>query len=114
MNSGQTAAKSITHRIKAAILPSPLPEGFEFGVAPIAGSDGFIPPHEDRVISAVVDDLIDDDSVHPVMARMGRGLYVWGKITYTDEFDIERETVFGQSLFWLSGPKEGDPLIIMG
>ena len=114
VNSGQTAAKNITHRIKAAILPSPLPDGFEFEIAPIAGKDGFIPPHEDRVISAVVDDFIDDASVHPVMARMGRGLYVWGKIIYTDEFDVERETIFGQSLFWLANPKEGEGAIVIG
>ena len=114
VNSGQTAAKSITHRIRAAILPSPLPDSFEFETAPIAGRDGFIPPHEDRIISAVVDDFIDDGSVHHIMARMGRGLYVWGKITYTDEFDIERETIFGQSLFWIPNSKEGEGPIIMG
>ena len=112
INSGSTAAKALSYSIKAAILPYPPPDDIEWDLPPVTGKQGFIPPHQDRIITAVVNDFIDDERVRPAMVRQGYGLYVWGKVIYKDAFDNDRETNFGQSLYWITD-SEGK-MTIMG
>lgn len=113
INSGSTSARDLAFRIKAAILPYPPPENIQWDTPPISGEQGFIPPHQDRIMSATVSDFIEETMVHRTMMRDGLCLYVWGKVIYKDAFDNDRETNFGQSLYWLPD-NEGKPTIIMG
>lgn len=101
INSGNTAASDLSYRIKAEILPFPLPPNHQWRPAPDAGAQGFIPPQQHRLMSAVVDQIVPDSEVGKVMVRDGLGLYVWGTVSYKDVFKIERETNFGLSIFWL-------------
>lgn len=95
VNSGQTPAREVTYAAKAAILAVPLPEDFVLTLStPPKTGRGMIPAHQDRTLSAVVDDYIPDDDVPKVMRAVEWGLYVWGVVTYEDAFQEKRRTEF--------------------
>ncbi|HEX4160153.1 MAG TPA: hypothetical protein VHY79_16940 [Rhizomicrobium sp.] len=103
VNDGQTPAHKVIHHINAGIFPVPLPEGFEFPIlGVVASGENMIGPRQHRTLSGVLDSFVPDDEVEPVkQPTPGRGLYVWGKVNYTDVFENLRETTFCLLVTWL-------------
>ena len=102
INSGQTPARNFAFVAKAAILDVPLSEDFNTTVEiPAENGKGVIPPHQNRHIYAVVDNLVPDDQVQNIMDGTGKSLYVWGAVTYDDIFDGHWRTEFCQQLTFI-------------
>ena len=95
INTGNTPAKNLAYSIAIDVLPYPLPEGHILPDAPGGGRQGFIPPGQNRFMSAVYPFLVPEEDIFRVIRREGLALYAWGKVTYTDEFGGERVTNFG-------------------
>jgi hypothetical protein len=52
-------------------------------------------------MSGVVDNFIADQDVADVMRGNGRGLFVWGSVSYEDAFKQPRTVEFCQQITWL-------------
>jgi len=102
-NTGNTHARNVRVRKKAALLPSVLPDNFayeELGPeteAPFAT----VAAHQSYTINTVVDDFVPDAEVAPIKVGDGRNLHVWGKITYEDIFGDTHTTKFGQWIIFV-------------
>jgi hypothetical protein len=105
VNSGLTPAHKVRHKAKAAILPVPLPDDFNFPLPESDSGENMIGPRQQTVISPIVDDFIDDADVPNVKAGLGHALYVWGTIEYEDVFGQAQSTRFCQILTWLQDGK---------
>jgi hypothetical protein len=102
VNNGHTPANKVITSIQADILPSPL--GRDYVLPPFPGrpsGEGVIPAHQNRVMSGVVDNFIADQDVADVMRGNGRGLFVWGSVSYEDAFKQPRTVEFCQQITWL-------------
>lgn len=99
-NGGQTSAKNLRYATTAAILPDPLPEGFEFDWPEPEGEGGFIPPQDGRRVVSPLGRFIDEGRVENVLRQAGEGFYVWGRVYYEDVFGKQRQTDFGARLTW--------------
>lgn len=100
-NSGNTPAHKVGLSSKAAILPNPLPADFILeSPGPPTGS-GVIDPHQDRILTAVVEDFVEDDQVERIKRADGLGLYVWGVVAYDDVFGEGHTINFCQLTTWL-------------
>jgi len=108
VNNGQTPAFKIRYVKKAAILPAPLPDDFAWP-SPDTESPGedMIGPHQNRVLTAVVDGFVADNDVADIKVGRGQGLYVWGTVTYEDAFGAPHQTDFCHLLLWLPDCKDG-------
>lgn len=88
VNTGQTPARNITYKARAAVMPLPLPKEVHLPEAPdddIGGS--IIGPQQNANMFAVVDGFRPDNEVQGVKSGIGdKGLYVWGRVTYEDVF----------------------------
>jgi len=102
VNNSPTPAFKITYVTAAAVLPVPLPPNFDWPT-PKNESRGedMIGPHQNRVLSVVLDDFVDDNEVSDIKVGRGKALYVWGTITYEDAFKNSRRTDFCHLLTWL-------------
>lgn len=105
LNSGHTPARGIKFRIKSDILPVPLPSDFTFDDPLETSGDGFLPPHQSVVMSALMDRLINDADVEDVMRNHGQALYVWGDVSYTDAFEQNHNTKFCHRVIWIYDDK---------
>lgn len=102
VNSGATPAKKLRYVIRAAVLPVPLPDGFVFpDTTPSQSVEGMIPPHQNRTISASVEDFCDDQEVDDIKIGKGRMLFTWGTVNYEDAFGVNQTTEFCQTLMFL-------------
>jgi hypothetical protein len=106
MNTGNTFARKVGHRSKAAILPVPLPDNFDFPLPEERAGASVVGAHQNATISAVVDEFVEDAEVESIKnGSAGRILYVWGIVYYEDIFGMPRETKFCQALTWLPNGK---------
>ena len=108
LNAGQTPAHKVRFRVKAAILPAPLPkETILQGTKTGKDTDeGFLGAQQNATISGLVEDFCDDSEVEGIKtATGGKGLYVWGTVTYEDIFGDAHYTRFCQQLLWLPDGK---------
>jgi hypothetical protein len=97
-NTGNTHARNVRIRKKAAFFPSVLPNDFayeELGPETEA-SFATVAAHQSYTINAVVDDFVPDTEVSLIKVGDGTNLHVWGKIIYEDIFGDTHITKFGQ------------------
>jgi hypothetical protein len=103
INTGNTPAHKLGFRVKAAVLPVPLPEDFSFPLSSTtAGSMVVGPgPQQGITLTAMVDDFVPDQDVDAIKIADGRALYIWGIIEYEDVFKQQQTTRFCQLLHWI-------------
>jgi hypothetical protein len=102
VNTGRTPAQKIKFKCRAAILSVPLPREFHLpeGIDENTG-ESMLGPQQSANMFSVVDGFQPDNEVANIKnGFMGRGLYVWGLITYEDIFKQPHETRFCQHLYW--------------
>jgi hypothetical protein len=103
VNTGNTPAHKLGFKVKAAVLPVPLPEDFSFPLpSTTIGSMVVGPgPQQNITLTATVDDFVPDQDVDAIKVLNGHGLYIWGIIEYEDVFQQRQITRFSQLLHWL-------------
>jgi len=102
INSGHTPAHKVTYVAKAAILPIPLPDDFDFPLPNEFIGSSVMGPQQNNVLSAVVDEFCVDAEVNDIKAGNYKALYVWGVVRYEDIFGERQTTKFCQTIVWLS------------
>lgn len=102
VNKGQTPARKIKVKTRAAIFPVPLPrethlpEGYDEDTG-----ESILGPGQDAILFGIVDGFCQDAEVQSIKRNGGvRGLYVWGLITYEDVFGDSHYTRFCQQIYW--------------
>jgi hypothetical protein len=106
INTGNTPAKNVSYRASAAIVKLPFADDFTFPLTTERKSTATIGAHQNAMLSAIVDDFIDDAEVEDV--KVGKGekcLCVWGVVTYDDVFGEHQTSKFCQSLLWFADGK---------
>ena len=99
-NTGNTHARKVIIRKKAAIFRLPLPDNFAYEQL---GPETEVPfatvaAHQSYTITAIVDDFVPDAEVALIKEANGKALHMWGTITYEDIFGDTHTTKFGQSI----------------
>jgi hypothetical protein len=105
VNAGNTPAHKVSFRAKAAILPVPLPDDFDFPLPDKGVAQAILGPHQNATLGATVDEFCDDGDVDIIKRAEGRGLYIWGIVTYEDVFHVPQYTNFCQIYTWLQDGK---------
>jgi hypothetical protein len=102
VNNGQTPARKVTFKARAAIIRHLALKETYLPEDPDAGSGGsIIGPRQDANMFAVVEGFCPDEEVNDIKLGTGdRGLFVWGKVTYEDVFGDEHFTRFCQRIYW--------------
>jgi len=104
-NAGPTPAHKVGFRAKAAILPNPLPDSFDFSITEKNVGESVLGPHQRMNITRFVNDFVPDGEVQDIRLAKGRALYIWGVIDYLDVFSKKHTTRFAQMMNWSGGPK---------
>jgi len=110
INTGRTPAHKIKFKARAAILPVPLPANTNLPeIHDFDQSDAMLSANQSANMFAVVDGFCGDDEVDVIKdGSSGKGLYVWGLVTYEDIFGISHHTRFCQHVYWtMSGQIRG-------
>jgi hypothetical protein len=113
LNNGNTPAQKISHKIRAAILPVPLPADYVLDRPEDTDSESLLPANQNRVMSAVVADFVEDDLVPKIMRGEDFALYAWGTVTYEDAFQLPRIVEFCHHIIWLVD-NDGKPTNVLG
>lgn len=103
LNTGNTPARKVRIRKRAAIVPVPIPAGFDFSIPqePEGVAYAALGAHQSYVISAIVPDFVPDAEVAGIKDATGdKVLCAWGTIIYEDIFGETHTTKFGQQLLW--------------
>lgn len=100
LNTGHTPAHKVSYRAKAGILSVPLPDDFSFPLDEKVIGAAVLGPQQHFIINAVVDELCDDAEVDDIKKSKGKGLYMWGIVTYEDVFGGGRKTRFCHQVTW--------------
>jgi hypothetical protein len=102
INTGQTPARKITFKARAAVMTAPLPKEIHLPDAPDQGIGGSIlGPQQNAHMSALVDGFRPDNEVENIKRGLGdKALYVWGRVTYEDVFGESHFTLFCQHIYW--------------
>jgi hypothetical protein len=107
INSGNVPAKNVRVFVNVGILDYPYAEDVVLPLPMARVGSAFIPPQQNRTITAPLDHFVDDEEVAPIIARDGKGLYVWGRVLYDDDFGENRECNFAHSVYWFSARDGG-------
>jgi len=110
INTGRTPAHKIKFKARAAILPVPLPTNTNLPeIHDFDQSDAMLSANQSANMFAVVDGFCEDDEVDVIKdGSSGKGLFVWGLVTYEDVFGISHHTRFCQHVYWtMSGQIRG-------
>lgn len=103
-NTGHTPAHSVKWRIKADILPFPLPDDFAFPLPDDAPGQGILNPQQTGFMSAFLDGFenqrVPEADVEAIKRCNGRAFYTWGIVTYRDAFGVNRHTKFAYLMTW--------------
>jgi hypothetical protein len=103
VNAGPTPARNVLYRIKAAILPIPLPRDFDDTVWTEKEEGGnMMGAHQNAQMMGVVEDYVPEDQIEDIKTGNGVGMYAWGIVTYEDVFGDNHTTKFCQRLTWLN------------
>lgn len=99
-NTGNTPAKKIVIRIKAAILP--ISEDVEMPTPEEAAArkGSTIGAHQSATMTGTVGEFVPYDEVPLIKEGFPKALHVWGLVTYEDVFGDPHTTRFGQVLWW--------------
>jgi hypothetical protein len=102
VNAGPTPARNVRYRIKAAILPIPIPRDFDdaIGIEKEEGGN-MMDAHQNAQMMGVVEDYVPEDQIEDIKIGKGPGMYAWGTVTYEDVFGERHTTKFCQQLTWL-------------
>jgi len=102
VNTGNTPAHKVTHRINAAILNFPIDDSFTFPtIAPSKISETVVGPAQRRSLHSIVKETFPEEEVPFIKEGVNRALCVWGTVTYDDVFEVSHYTNFCQILTWL-------------
>jgi hypothetical protein len=108
LNSGQTPAHKVRYWARAAILPFPTPEDFDFPEPEEKNTGAMIVgPHQQMELNAVVDNLVPEDEIAKIKQGFPNRVHIWGVVTYFDITGEERTTKFCQSVYWFP-TKDGE------
>jgi hypothetical protein len=105
LNTGQTPAHKISFKARAAIFPVPLPDEINLPEThDLIEGEGLLGPNQSANMFAVVDSYCEDCEVESIKdGSQGKGLYVWGLVTYKDAFGDSYHTRFCQHIYWTPG-----------
>jgi hypothetical protein len=105
VNGGNTPARKVGHRSRAAILPVPLPDDFDFPLPEQRTGGSMVGAHQNATLNAIVDEFVNDAEVENIKKGMGKALHIWGIVYYEDIFGEQHETKFCQAITWLPDGK---------
>jgi hypothetical protein len=105
INAGLTPAYKVFFRVKAAVLPVPLPTDFAFPLPAEPTGGALIGPRQPMSVSPIVDNFCDDSEVEKIKRGEGKALYAWGVVEYEDVFRESHYTQFSQIYTWLPDGK---------
>ncbi len=95
LNAGNTPAHKVSYRIKAAVLPVPLPSDFTFPLPSEVIGGSPVGPHQNATMNAFVDDFCADEEIEGIkIGGNDKALYAWGIVTYKDVFGENHSTKF--------------------
>jgi hypothetical protein len=101
LNTGHTAASNVRWRIAADVLTVPIASDFRFPLpAGVACGGSILGPQQDGFMQAVVSQRVDDDVAQKAKRGMGYSLYVWGYVSYEDQFRTTHRCTFAQQVWW--------------
>jgi hypothetical protein len=102
INTGQTPARKIIFKVRAAVMAFPLPKEIHLPDAPDEGiGESILGPKQNAIMRAIVDGFRPDNEVEGIKHGTGdKGLYVWGRVTYEDVFGESHSTRFCQRIHW--------------
>lgn len=118
-NRGNTPAYNVTFKATLALLPSPIPDDFEFPLpADTAGTSvSFMAPGVTKLITRGLPERVPDEDVEAIKrGRPPRCLAMWGIVDYQDAFKEPRVLKFAFSVSWIGWvagkgvDKDGNPL----
>ena len=103
-NTGHTPAHNVTYRANAEAMEFPLKQGFTFPLPEQThvASAGMLAPQQTFIISAVVPILYEEADAGQIRNGIGRRIFVWGTVNYTDAFNVARYVNFSQHFLWLT------------
>jgi hypothetical protein len=102
VNNGPTPAYNVRYRAKAEILTDSIAANYVFTEPPdVPKSQSSIGPHENRLLSAILDHFVADNEIDDILQGRGKALFVWGVVHYDDVFGQPHFTQFCQRLVWL-------------
>lgn len=100
-NAGHTPAHEVRFAIKLSVMSSPLPIDADLSIGQNPESVvGHVPFGEQFLITALLDEFLEDDTVQDISERGGKKLYVYGTVWYKDAFGESHHTNFCQSVWW--------------
>lgn len=105
INTGQTPAHNVRFIARAAILPTILPEDFDFPLPGQYIGGSVLGPHHFFDLNGVVDDFVPDGEIDDIKQARERALHIWGIVSYEDIFGVHQETRFCQTLTWIGRGK---------
>jgi hypothetical protein len=95
VNRGNTPATNIRFAAFADVLAFPLADDIAFPLPDdLAGRSGTIGPGLQKIISAMVPKLYEEDDVPQIELGRGKVVVGWGMVRYQDMFEIERYVRF--------------------
>ncbi|MGC2697133.1 MAG: hypothetical protein WA738_15210 [Candidatus Angelobacter sp.] len=101
VNTGSTPARNVRIWISARIMTTKEAETFDYPLGEeSAKASAVAAPHQNYLLSAMVQNLVPDAEVPDIKHGRGKGLATWGRVTYDDIFGQSHTTRFGQWLFW--------------
>jgi hypothetical protein len=104
VNSGNTPAYKLGYKMRAGVLPYPLPADYQLPHLRQMVGESIMGPQQQIVLieGTVVEDFVADQDVEYVKYALGgKALYGWGLIMYEDIFGEKHQTEFCQSVHWL-------------
>lgn len=108
LNTGHTAASNVRWRIAADVLPVPLPDDFRFPLPPDFAGGSTLGPQQDGYMGAPVPHRVDEELAEKAKCADGHSLYVWGYVSYEDQFRRTHRCTFAQQVWWMQPAKGAD------
>lgn len=105
VNTGNTPAKHVSYKMKAAVLNAESPEALSFEEGEWKLNDAVLHPRQSFVVRRVVNDRVPDNEVAAIMGGEMRRLYIWGTVTYEDIFGGKWETNFCHNYIFYGDPE---------
>jgi hypothetical protein len=109
VNSGMTPAHRVRHRARAAIMPHPLPDDFDFPLPDETDGGPILNPREQYTFQTLVPDYVPDEDVAAIKLTNGKALYAWGEVAYDDAFGESHKTKFCHTFAWFGTNPDGTP-----
>jgi hypothetical protein len=108
LNVGFTPARRVVSAFKAAILPFPIPDDFDFTIPePDPDIGGTMHPRQPYTFRAVADEFYTEEDIWDTIFLKGRALYVWGTVWYDDISKIRRFQDYAAFAVWREAGKCG-------